>query len=310
MQMESIIIMPPKPVAIVPEKILPANPEAVRHYAQTVESLGYWAVTCKDHVILGKQPDGNNGYTNEHAFLEPMTLFSFMAGVTERIKMISGVLVLPQRQTALVAKQAQMTSDLTGGRLILGVGVGSNRTEFAAMGADMHGRGKRLENQIHAMKKLWIRPYNSFSLDREHVVESGINPQPKHSIPIWIGGWALPVLDRTARLADGWAPMGHPSDTKPLLPTIHGLLEKYGRSPDSLDIFGAFATSRRGTQTPDSLEQRVKDLEQWVDLGATAVAYGAQDTTIPQTEALDKHLDDLAAHMELFKRVTGYQPEQ
>jgi probable F420-dependent oxidoreductase len=300
--------MIPKPVAIVPEKILPAHPDRIAEYAMAVEEMGYWGVTAKDHVVLGREPDGNNQYTNEHSFVEPMTLFAFMAGITRRMKMITGVLVLPQRPTALVAKTAQAVSDLSGGRLILGVGVGSNKTEFNAMGAEFAKRGKRMDEQLVALKSLWSRPYTDLSAGSERGRNIGINPRPRHEIPLWVGGWAHAALERTARFADGWAPMGHPADAKPLLPVLHGLLEEHGRDPSQFDLFGAFSTSRRGTQVPDTMDQRALDLRQWMDMGATAVAYGRQDSEIPVAEALDRHLDDLEKHMEMFIRVTGYKP--
>lgn len=304
-----------KPVAIVPERILPAQPERIAEYANAVEAMGYWAVTVKDHVVLGREPDGNNGYTNEQSFLEPMTFLSFMAAVTQRIKFITGVMVLPQRQTALMAKQAQAVSDMSGGRLILGVGVGSNATEFAAMGASMSDRGRRMDDQLVTLRNLWGQRYSTFSVGDEHGQDVGINPLPRHEIPIWIGGWKPPVLRRTAKFADGWAPMGHPADTEPLLPFLRQELEKNGRDPDIFDIFGAFATSRRGEQVPDMIGQRERDLEHWIDLGATAVGYGRQgefagleDQTLSPHQALDAHLEDLAVHMEMFSRVTGYKP--
>ncbi|HEX8763109.1 MAG TPA: TIGR03619 family F420-dependent LLM class oxidoreductase [Candidatus Saccharimonadales bacterium] len=306
--------MIPKPVAIVPEKILPAQPDRIVEYATTVEAMGYWAVTAKDHVVLGRKPDGNNGYTNEQSFFEPMTLFSYMAGVTRRIKMITGVMVLPQRPTALMAKQAQAVSDMSGGRLILGVGVGSNATEFAAMGASMSDRGKRMDEQLVALRNLWHQPYADLSVGNEQGRGVGINPLPKHEIPIWLGGWARQALIRTAKFADGWAPMGHPADAEKLLPFLYEQLDKNGRDPDAFDLFGAFSTLRHGTQAPDTIEQREKDLDHWMNLGATAVGYGRQanfagleDRTLSQREALDAHLEDLATHIEMFSRITGYK---
>ena len=189
------------------------DPSAIRDYAQAVDDLGFDYLIASDHVV-GADPQGRGApwlatYTNEHAIHEPFVLFSFMAGVTRRITFATSVLVLPQRQTVLVAKQAAALDVVSGGRLWLGVGVGWNTVEYEALGVNFRSRGARLEEQISVMRALWTQQVVSFNGRYHRITGAGLNPMPiQRPIPIWMGGATDRALDRAGRLADGWFPGG------------------------------------------------------------------------------------------------------
>jgi len=291
-----------KPVAIFPERIIGANPQDTKamlyDYAQAVEDLGFEGITAKDHVALGNVPDGNNGYTNQNPFLEPLTLFASLAMITKRIKLCSAVLVLPERQTALVAKQSADIANLSQGRLILGVGVGSNRTEFAAMGANFTDRGKRMAEQIHLLRALWHGEEVTLSDHsiRDEAIEIGINPLPAYPIPVWLGGWATRAVRRAAELGDGWMPMGHPTDIEQALPTFHESLKESHRQLGEFSMMGAFGSTKRGHAQPDTPEALAGILDQWQATGATHVAYGNQQPGVD----FSSHVKDLSNFMNVF----------
>lgn len=191
-----------------PQTEFGSDPAAVQEYAQTAEALGYTHILAYDHV-LGANPQHyapwTGPYTFENPFLEPFTLFSFMAALTESIHFTTGILILPQRQTALVAKQAAMVDVLSNGRFRLGAGIGWNQVEYEALGQDFHTRGRRIEEQITLLRQLWTQPLVTFEGQWDTVVEAGLNPLPvQQPIPIWLGGHADAVLQRIARTADGW----------------------------------------------------------------------------------------------------------
>lgn len=217
------------------------DPGAVRDYAQTVEALGYSHVLAYDHV-LGANPDrpgGWNGpYTHREPFHEPFLLFSFMAAVTTRLGFITGVIILPQRQTALVAKQAATLDVLSGGRFRLGVGIGWNAVEYAALGEDFRTRGRRSEAQIALLRRLWTEPLVTVDDAWHTIPDAGINPLPvQRPIPIWLGGHADAVLARVARLGDGWLPNHRTADAAAAaLAKLDGFLAQHGRTRRDLGI--------------------------------------------------------------------------
>ena len=195
---------------VYPKTEYPTDPAAVRDYAQAAEALGYSHVLAYDH-ILGANPDrpgGWNGpYTFRDPFMEPFLLFTWMAAVAPRLGFITGILILPQRETTLVAKQAAVLDVLCSGRLRLGVGTGWNEVEYAAAGYDFHTRGKRQEEQVEVLKLLWTQELVTFKGRRHDIPDAGLNPLPvQRPIPVWFGGHADAVLRRVARLGDGWLP--------------------------------------------------------------------------------------------------------
>jgi probable F420-dependent oxidoreductase len=191
---------------VFPQTELGARPSDIAEFARAVEDLGYDYLVAYDHV-LGVVPRADNwlGYTYRDMFHEPFVLFGYLAAITSRIELTNGVLVLPQRQTALVAKQSAEVDVLSGGRLRLGVGVGWNNAEFEAIGEDFASRGARVEEQVAVLRALWTQELVTFHGRWHRIDRAGINPLPvQRPIPVWMGGESETVLRRVGRIADGW----------------------------------------------------------------------------------------------------------
>lgn len=256
---------------VFPQTEIGNDPVAIRDYAQAVEQLGYSHLLAYDHV-LGAHPDrpgGWNGpYTHESAFHEPFVLFAYLAGVTSRLELVTGIIILPQRQTALVAKQAAAVDVLSGGRLRLGVGIGWNAVEYEALGENFHDRGRRLEEQVEVMRSLWTEPVVTFVGRWHRITQAGINPLPvQRPIPLWMGGMSEPVLRRVARIGDGWCPQSRPFDEmRAMLKRLSDYALEAGRDPTTIGIEGRVDLA---TGTPD---EWVKNAKGWRDLGATHVS--------------------------------------
>ncbi|HET9000994.1 MAG TPA: LLM class F420-dependent oxidoreductase [bacterium] len=175
---------------IFPQTEIGADPRVVADFARAAEETGYQYLVAYDHV-LGVVPraEGWIGYTHRDMFHEPFVLFGYLAAITHRLELVSGILVLPQRQTAVVAKQAAEVDLLSGGRLRLGVGVGWNEAEFEAVGEDFRTRGARIEEQVAVLRALWTQDVVTFHGRWHRIVQAGINPLPvQRPIPIWMGG--------------------------------------------------------------------------------------------------------------------------
>jgi probable F420-dependent oxidoreductase len=226
---------------VFPQTEIGSDPAAIRDYAQTAEGLGYSHVLAYDHV-LGANPNRPGGwdgpYTFQTPFHEVFVLFSYLAGITQRLELVTGILILPQRQTALVAKQSASLDLLSGGRLRLGVGLGWNEVEYTGLNEDFHNRGKRIEEQVALLRRLWTEPLVDFTGQWHTIPDAGINPLPvQRPIPIWFGGHAEPVLRRTARLGDGWMPnYRNPAEARSSLDLLDRFLEEAGRSRSQIGI--------------------------------------------------------------------------
>src|SRR5580704_7075363 len=199
--------------AVFPQTEIGGDPADVRRWATTVEDLGYDHILAYDHV-LGAGTDtrpGWQGYTSETLFHEVFVLYGYLAAVTSRVELVTGVLILPQRQTALVAKQAAEVDVLSGGRLRLGIGIGWNSVEYEVLGPSFQDRGVRSEEQIALLRELWSTPVVTRASRWHRVDSAGINPRPAAGmIPVWLGGSADQTLRRVARIGDGWLPTGEP----------------------------------------------------------------------------------------------------
>lgn len=246
--------------------------QAIRDYVQTAEGLGYDYLLVYDHV-LGAHPERTpkltGPYTWEHPFHEPMVFFGFLAAVTTRLGLVTGILILPQRQTALVAKQAAEVDVLSGGRLRLGIGIGWNYVEYEALGEDFKTRGRRSEEQIAVLRKLWTEPLVTHRSAHHVIDNAGLNPLPvQRPIPIWFGGAADAVLERAARIGDGWMPAGRPPDDrmKAHLGQLDGHLAAAGRDRKQFGIDPWISIAGLGR---DEVRRRV---EAWRALGATHLA--------------------------------------
>jgi probable F420-dependent oxidoreductase len=241
---------------------------ALKDFAQTVEGLGFSHILAYDHV-LGANPQRPGGwqgpYTYQHPFHEPITLFSFLAGVTTNLGFATGVIILPQRQTALFAKQAATLDVLSGGRTRIGIGLGWNEVEYIALNEDYHRRGKRIEEQVEVLRLLWTQELVTFKGRWHDIPDAGINPLPaQRPIPLWFGGYAEAALRRAARLGDGWMPQFRTyQQAKFTLDQFDGYLAEVGRDRTS---FGIEVRLPFGDGDPDTWSQVSRD---WQDYGAT-----------------------------------------
>ena len=207
--------------AIFPQTEIGADPGQVRYFAQAVEDLGYAYIYIADHV-LGADPAHHSHqnyaiYNHKSVIHESLTVLGYLAAVTQKVGLVTGILILPQRQTALVAKQAAEIDVLSGGRLRLGIGVGWNPVEFEALGENFHDRGRRSEEQMAVLRALWTQEVVDFRGRWHRIDQAGLNPLPvQRPIPLWLGtGGPMPadvVLRRVARLADGWCPAIRPDE--------------------------------------------------------------------------------------------------
>jgi probable F420-dependent oxidoreductase len=291
---------------VFPQTEIGADPIAVRDYAQAAEALGYTHLIAYDHVIgaSARSYDSTRltGPYREHdMFHEPMVLFGYLAGLTKTIKLCTGILILPQRQTALVAKQAAEADVLSGGRLRIGVGIGWNWVEYDVLGVPFKSRGARQEEQIRLLREFWSNPLVTFKGRFHNVEDSGINPLPvQRPIPIWLGGMAEPVLERIGTLADGWYPRfptldgivtGNrpPVEKEPPRVTVERVFEyarKAGRNPEDIGIQG-FITHNK--LTPD---QWAKAVANYRAVGATHLAFNTMKAGFTSVQ---QHIDGLRA---------------
>lgn len=260
-----------------PQTEIGADPVAVRDYAQAAEALGFTHLLVYDHV-LGAQPGehrpGWRGpYDWRSNFHEPFVLFGYLAGLTKTIEFVTGILVLPQRQTALVAKQAAAVSVLAGGRLRLGVGNGWNATEFEALNEDFHNRGRRIEEQIEVMRLLWTRDVVTFEGRWHRINHMAIYPRPERPLPVWLGGMSEAAMRRAARIADGWFPMFRPGgpDPRETIDRWWSYVREYGRDPKDAGL----QTSVNMTGDPDEWRAR---LELFRGLGVDYVCVNTMGT--------------------------------
>lgn len=240
----------------------------VRAYAQAVQGLGYQHLVTGDHV-LGANPADYPGwkspYTHQTVFHEPFVLFGFIAGVAPQLGLMTSVVILPQRQTVLVAKQAAEVDVMTGGHFRLGLGLGWNAVEYEGLGMDFKNRGRRFEEQVDLMRRLWTEESISYEGAYHTVTSAGICPLPiQRPIPIWVGARSEAGVKRATRIADGYTPfqpLG--ASYQETMDKIHGWLQEAGRDPASFGIEGQLnATSG----TPDDWR---KTVEEWRGLGAS-----------------------------------------
>jgi probable F420-dependent oxidoreductase len=283
---------------VFPQTEIGSDPAVIRDFAQAVEGLGFHHLLVYDHV-LGADVTSRPGwlaYTIEDAFHEPFVLFGFLAAVTTRLELTTGVIILPQRQTALVAKQAAEVDVLSGGRLRLGVGLGWNSVEYEALGMAFANRGARIAEQVRLMRALWTHERVTFRGRWHTVVEAGIRPMPvQRPIPVWMGGQHDNVLRRIARLADGWmyggglpnpfvrAPSRRPRE---LVERLRAFAAEAGRDPATLGIEGRISVTQG---TPDDWR---KAADEWRALGATHLS----------AATMRAGLATPAAHLEAVRR--------
>ena len=268
---------------------------AVRDYAQAAEALGYKHLLVYDHV-LGADPTnrpGWAGYTHQSQFHEPFVLFGYLAALTN-LELVTDVIILPQRQTALVAKQAAEVDILTDGKFRLGVGLGWNQVEYEGLGTEsyFHSRGKVFEEQIDLLRQLWSKEVISYKGKYHTITEAGLNPLPaKRSVPIWIGGSPTEkVLRRIARLGDGWLPLSLPNEeTHQALEHLRQYTREAGRDPSAVGIEAAVRTAE-GT-----LDELVSWTTAWQQLGATHISINTMKSGF---KTVDEHINAIRRYKE------------
>jgi probable F420-dependent oxidoreductase len=256
---------------VFPAPEIAADPAVIRDYAQTVEGLGYNHLLLFDHVLgagRATRPDWNGPYDHTHKFHEPMVLMGFLSAVTQRLELVTGIVILPQRQTALVAKQAAEVDVLSGGRLRLGVGIGWNALEYEGLNADFSTRGRRLEEQVEVLRALWQSELVTFEGNDHLIRDAGINPLPvQRPIPIWGGAFRPVAVERVCRVMDGFFPrMPMDDKTERRMERVFGYLDRFGRDRTRFGIDATVYLSGADT------EQWQRDAERWRTLGATHIS--------------------------------------
>ena len=253
---------------VFPQTEIGSDPGAIREFAQAAEDLGYNQILAYDHVLgadTTDRPDWKGVYTMHSAFHEPFVLFGYLAGLTKEITLATGIIILPQRQTALVAKQAAEVDVLSNGRLRMGIGLGWNQLEYEALGEDFHTRGRRVEEQIQVLRALWTQESVTFEGEWDTIIGAGINPLPvQRPIPIWMGGNADAVIRRVAQTSDGWiAPIKPDAEGRKRVEEMYALAGEAGRDPSAIGIEGR-TSIKDGTE-----DDWATSVAGWHDLGAT-----------------------------------------
>ncbi len=258
---------------VFPQTEIGSDPGGIRAFGQAAESLGYTHIATYDHVIganLENRPDWRGPYSVSSAFHEPFVLFGFLAGATRTLGFATSIVILPQRQTVLVAKQAAAIDILCGGRFRLGIGIGWNEIEYESLNEDFSNRGRRSEEQIEVMRMLWTNQVVDYKGKWHSIPDAGITPMPvQQPIPVWLGGGATDiVLRRIAKLADGWMPRWQPNDDGlTQLERMRGFANEIGRDHSEIGLEGR-------------LPVRVKDGDSWATSTAGWKAIGSTHLSI------------------------------
>jgi len=276
---------------VYPQTELRGDPAAVRQIGRAVEDLGFDHLLAYDHVLGAVHADRTRQltgpYTEHDPFHDPLVMFAYLAGITERIQFATGVLVLPQRQTALVARQAADVDLLSGGRLRLGVGIGWNHVEYEALGQEFGTRGARQEEQIELLRRLFTEPVVDFAGRFDRVDRASLVPKPARSIPIWLGGSSEAAFDRAARLADGFIFIGGAIDhTVDTWQRLRKRVLDHGRS---IDDFGADYVVR---PQDGGVGDLAAVIDAWREAGGTHVSVVTMGLGLTSA---DSHIDYLAS---------------
>jgi probable F420-dependent oxidoreductase len=283
---------------VFPQTEIGADAGAVRAYGQGAEELGFSHVLAYDHVV-GADPAVHRGWDGAYdvttTFHEPLVMFGYLAAITS-LELVTGIIILPQRQTVLVAKQAAEVDLLTGGRFRLGVGLGWNAVEYEALGKDFTNRGKRIEEQVELLRRLWTERSVTVAGSYERVTGAGLAPPPvQRPIPVWFGARSAPAYRRVGRLADGWFPQVPPG---PQLDEAREIMERAaveaGRDPGRIGMEGR--VSWRGQP-----EEIADHAQRWRAAGATHLSVNTMGTGLASA---DDHLAALASVAEAL-RVSG-----
>ena len=274
---------------VLPHHEIGTDPGAIKEFAVGAEELGAGHLLVYDHVLGAQRdrPGGFNGpYDSDTAFHEPMVLFGFIAAVTRRVDLVTAILILPQRQTALVAKQAAEVDVLSQGRLTLGMGIGWNEVEFVAQNENFKNRARRMEEQFEVLRALWTNELVTFKGKYHEINDAGINPLPvQQPIPLWIGAFQDVAIQRACRIADGWftRPWMRPDDEgKATLAQVDAWLAEHGRDRSTFAI-NAVTMAKNG-----SVNQWVDETEGWRNMGVSHCTFRTIDAPY---ETIDQHIE-------------------
>src|SRR3989454_6854797 len=275
--------------------------EAVARLARTIEQIGYDHIDMFDHVVMGFPIEGRapGPYPAGMPILEALMTLSYIAAVTTRVTLGTEVLVLPQRQPTLVAKQVSTLDTLSGGRVRLGVGVGWQESEYEALGEDFHTRGARMDEAIRMLRAYWTDPRIDFDGKHYHVTAMAMEPKPPQGrIPIWIGGNSEAALRRVGQLGDGWlaSRINEAADARRSIDTIRRHAEEAGRDPDAIGLQSMVAPPPRDAEgkrfyaEPDRVVARVAAIHamgfEWATLNATAIFQSGARSVAAMTDTL------------------------
>ena len=278
-----------------PQTEIGTDPGAVVAYAQAAEELGFDFIQAFDHVLGADtrvRPDWQGFYKHTDQFLEPLVLFGFLAGLTKTIQFETGILILPQRQTALVAKQTAVVDVLSKGRLRVGVGTGWNAVEYEALGKDFHNRGKREAEQISLLRALWTQEVVTFKGKYETVTAAGLNPLPvQRPIPIWLGGSAEPVLKRIGEMGDGWILTRYVAGAaaEAAFEKVRGYARAVGRDPKTIGFQGRVQLAK---SSPGACAEAS---HAWGKSGATHVTINTMDAGL---KGVQGHIEAIRKYRE------------
>ena len=282
---------------VFPQTEIGSDPGAVREYAQAAESMGYNHILAFDHVLganAESRPGWSGAYRHTDAFHEPFVLFGYLAAVTSSVELVTGVIILPQRQTALVAKQTAAVDVLSQGRLRLGIGIGWNAVEYEALGENFHDRGRRSEEQIDLLRKLWTNDLITYEGRWHKITDSGLNPLPvQQPIPVWFGGAAPQTVRRVATMGDGWFPLFRPDDRgRELIESMREQAAAAGRGPDDIGV-------ESWVSIKDSSEDDWKrTAEAWRELGATHLSVNTMNAGLESPQA---HIEAIQRFKEVME---------
>jgi probable F420-dependent oxidoreductase len=280
--------------AFFPHIDMAADAIVIRDFAQAVEGMGYSYLATADHVVgvnRASRPDWQGAYDSKSQLYEPFTLFSYLAGVTRTLEFVTAVIIAPQRQTALLAKQASNLDVFCNGRLRVGLGTGWNQIEYETMGMSWEDRGERLDEQIQILRQFWSQEHVTCRSKHHNIDDVGLAPMPvQRPIPIWLGGVAAPAMRRAARLGDGWMPFLSAQGAEDKIGAFREAVRAAGRDPASVPLENVVHLGTAGGGPNRELEDVLADIETWRKVGAAGacvytMARGLRD--------IDEHLTAL-----------------
>tara|TARA_B100000676_G_C18048789_1_gene829718 strand:+ start:464 stop:1336 length:873 start_codon:yes stop_codon:yes gene_type:complete len=283
---------------VFPQTEATTNQLEIKEYALTAEELGYNHILAYDHILGANacsRPGWSGAYKHTDTFYEPLILFSFLSSITKTIEFASGIIILPQRQTALVAKQAATVDILSNGRLRLGVGTGWNKVEYEALNENFHNRGKRSEEQIELLRLLWSKELVTFKGKYHTITDAGLNPLPKtEKIPVWFGGMVDAVLKRVAKIGEGWFPQGEPdSEFKQQYESLKRYLDLAGRDITEVGIEARISINGLSDK---EIIQKYKD---WQSVGASHISINTMDGNLDFPKG---HIDAISHFKNLINK--------